>query len=153
MFSLARVCFLFLRVLKCFTSPGLHIRVKRGYYRSSSYRVSPFGNLRIKACSAAPRSLSQLRYVLHRHKKPRHPPYALDFPLGNLHTTLRFCFACSYPPRRRNTICFLIQPSPSRSVRTWLRLDSRSNVSLNSVSEPVFHGSWRDDSNGYFSFA
>ena len=97
MFSLARVCFLFLRVLKCFTSPGLHMRVKRAYYRSLSYRVSPFGNLRIKACSAAPRSLSQLRYVLHRHKKPRHPPYALDFPLGNLHTTITFLFCLLVP--------------------------------------------------------
>ena len=147
------------------------MHVKRTYYGSSSHRVSPFGNLRIKACSAAPRSLSQLRYVLHRHKKPRHPPYALDFPLGNLYTTLRFCFACSYPVVNfgiglrlaclsardakiyyRNTICFLIQPSPSRSVRTWLRLGSRSNVSLNSVSKSVFHDLWRDDSNFTFEF-
>jgi len=39
--------------------------------------VSPFGNLRIKGCSAPPRSVSPPRYVLHRLLKPRHPPYAL----------------------------------------------------------------------------
>ena len=39
--------------------------------------VSPFGNLRIKACLAAPRSVSHAYYVLHRSSVPRHPPYAL----------------------------------------------------------------------------
>ena len=39
--------------------------------------VSPFGHLRIKGCSAPPRSVSPPRCVLHRLLKPRHPPYAL----------------------------------------------------------------------------
>ena len=39
--------------------------------------VAPFGHLRIKAKSAAPRSFSQLSHVLHRLLMPRHPPKAL----------------------------------------------------------------------------
>ena len=41
--------------------------------------VSSFGHLRIKACLAAPRRLSQPCCVLHRHVKSRHPPYTLIF--------------------------------------------------------------------------
>ena len=51
-------CFLFLRVLRCFSSPGsLHFGVQ-----TSSARVAPFGNLRIKGylhLTAAYRSLSR----------------------------------------------------------------------------------------------
>ena len=44
-------CFLFLRVLRCFSSPGsLSLRSDR----SSTCRVSPFGNLRINACLQLP---------------------------------------------------------------------------------------------------
>ncbi len=43
--------------------------------------VSPFGHLRITGCSPPPRSLSQARHVLHRFSKPRHPPYALNYPV------------------------------------------------------------------------
>ena len=46
-----------------------------GHYSSW---VAPFGNLRVKACSAALRSLSQLYHVLHRLPTPRHPPRALS---------------------------------------------------------------------------
>ena len=42
--------------------------------------ISPFGHRRIKGCSPPPRRLSQARYVLHRHLKPRHPPYTLNTP-------------------------------------------------------------------------
>ena len=38
--------------------------------------VAPFGNLRINACWAAPRSISSPDHVLHRLLAPRHPPYA-----------------------------------------------------------------------------
>ena len=48
------ICFLFLRVLRCFSSPGLLFRAA-----PSMQRVPPFGNLRIKGYSAPPRSLSQ----------------------------------------------------------------------------------------------
>ena len=41
-------------------------------------KVSPFGNLRIKAYLTAPRSLSQFNHVLHRLLLPRYPPYALS---------------------------------------------------------------------------
>jgi hypothetical protein len=44
---------------------------------SSSWRVSPFGHLRIKGYKPPPRSFSQVSHVLHRHPKPRHPPCTL----------------------------------------------------------------------------
>jgi hypothetical protein len=51
--------FLFLRLLRCFTSPGSPPSSKGQIIRHDSYGVPPFGNLRIKACLPAPRSLSQ----------------------------------------------------------------------------------------------
>jgi hypothetical protein len=55
--------FLFLGVLRCFSSPGyrspiLYIQISA--IRHNSYKVSPFGHLRFKAWLAAHRSLSQL---------------------------------------------------------------------------------------------
>ena len=58
-------CFLFLRVLRCFSSPGaLHIPMysARMMTWSSTSRVAPFGHPRIKACLQLPvtyRSLSR----------------------------------------------------------------------------------------------
>jgi hypothetical protein len=57
-----RCCFLFLRVLRCFTSPGW---LPPPMYSATddkvlTCQVSPFGNPRIKAWLAAPRGLSQL---------------------------------------------------------------------------------------------
>ena len=55
--------FLFLRVLRCFSSPTYRspiLCVQIGAIRHNSYEVSPFGHLRIKAYLAAPRSFSQL---------------------------------------------------------------------------------------------
>src|SRR6185369_9912449 len=55
-------CFLFLRVLRCFTSPGSLLRPYefRPRYRGYSPRwVSPFGHLRINVRLATPRSFSQ----------------------------------------------------------------------------------------------
>lgn len=48
-------------------------------YGLQTIGVSPFGHLRITGCYTPPRSLSQLRHVLHRLVVPRHPPYALGF--------------------------------------------------------------------------
>ena len=57
------VYFLFLALLRCFSSGGylrriLYIQIR--VTRHDSSRVSPFGHLRIKAYLAAPRSFSQL---------------------------------------------------------------------------------------------
>ena len=41
-------------------------------------RLPDLGDLRIIACSAAPRSLSQPCHVLHRLWTPRHPPFTLS---------------------------------------------------------------------------
>ena len=46
-------CFLFLRVLRCFSSPGLPPNLSQDDYSSSS-RVAPFGNLRIIALFQLP---------------------------------------------------------------------------------------------------
>ena len=58
-----RSCFLFLQVLRWFTSlgdlPGTY-EFSPGMTGHDPRRVSPFGHLRIKACLAAHRSLSQL---------------------------------------------------------------------------------------------
>ena len=51
--------FLFLQLLRCFSSPrSLHTPMY-SVSDDPEGRVSPFGNLRIKACLLAPRSLSQ----------------------------------------------------------------------------------------------
>ncbi len=47
--------------------------------------VSPFRNLRIKGWFPPPRSLSQVVSVFHRSTKPRHPFYALAFPIRKSH--------------------------------------------------------------------
>ncbi len=73
--------FLFLRLLRCFTSPGWLARgITRAAIRSYSDQVSPFGHRRIKGCSPPPRRVSPARHVLHRPTVPRHPPYALCVP-------------------------------------------------------------------------
>ena len=73
-------CFLFLRVLRCFSSPGaLHIPMYSVYDDwSSTSRVSPFGNHRIKACLQLPMLIAAY-HVLHRPYMPRHPPYAITY--------------------------------------------------------------------------
>ena len=54
--------FLFLRVLRCFSSPGSppHTYVFSVGYPTDVGWVSPFGNVRIKACLPAPLTLSQV---------------------------------------------------------------------------------------------
>ena len=56
-------CFLFLRVLRCFTSPGLALKpyfIQAPVPRHYSERVSPFGNPRIKACLPLPEAYRSL---------------------------------------------------------------------------------------------
>jgi hypothetical protein len=55
--------FLFLRVLRCFSSPAYRdpfLYIQKGATRHNSSWVSPFGHLRIKVYLATPRSFSQL---------------------------------------------------------------------------------------------
>ena len=57
------VYFLFLGVLRCFSSPGYHYQalyIQASVTRHNSCGVSPFGHLRIKVYLATPRSFSQL---------------------------------------------------------------------------------------------
>jgi hypothetical protein len=57
-----RCCFLFLWVLRCFTSPRyLHLPYvfRQGRWAITLHRVSPFGNPRIEVWLPTPRGLSQ----------------------------------------------------------------------------------------------
>ena len=72
--------FLFLRVLRCFSSPRflilryfIHTAVPAHYYRW----VPPFGNLRFITDICSLPQLIAACHVLHRLLVPRHPPYAL----------------------------------------------------------------------------
>ncbi len=59
---------------------------------SSSWRVSPFGHLRITGYKPPPRSFSQVSHVLLRRPRPRHPPCTLNCLLcGDLYTTIIIC--------------------------------------------------------------
>ena len=68
------ICFLFLQVLRCFTSLGA---LRLSSVSCGTRGVSPFGHFRVKDCLASYRNLSQPYHVLHRFLKPRHPPYTL----------------------------------------------------------------------------
>ena len=63
----------------------------RCFQEMSPGRFPDFGDLRITACSAAPRSFSQLSHVLHRLWTPRHPPCTL------CSLTTLFSFSAHYP--------------------------------------------------------
>lgn len=55
-------CFLFLRLLRCFSSPGSPLTVlcvQTAVVPTSSGQVSPFGNPRVKGCLPPNRGLSQ----------------------------------------------------------------------------------------------
>ncbi len=71
--------FLFLQVLRCFSSLGtLPYPIYSGKNsRHIDKRVSPFGHLRIKACLAAPRSFSQptASFIAHFSLGIRHIRY------------------------------------------------------------------------------
>ena len=56
-------CFLFLRVLRCFTSPGVALQpylIQAAVCRNYPARVSPFGNPRIKVCLPLPEAYRSL---------------------------------------------------------------------------------------------
>ena len=67
-------CFLFLRLMRCFSSPG-SLR-SRGDGRSF-HRVSPFGHQGLFAPAHGSSLLFAVYHVLHRHLMPRHPPHTL----------------------------------------------------------------------------
>jgi hypothetical protein len=74
-------CYLFLQVLRCFTSLGsLHAGVTPRIHAQRMW-VSPFGYLRIKGYIPPPRSFSQVSRVLLSRPRPRHPPCTLMSPV------------------------------------------------------------------------
>ena len=72
--------FLFLRLLRCFTSPGIALSplyIQGEATRYDPGKVTPFGNLRVvKRICRSPKLIAAY-HVLHRLLAPRHPPCAL----------------------------------------------------------------------------
>jgi hypothetical protein len=78
-------CFLFLRVLRCFTSPGslfLAYEFSQEYRSYSPRWVSPFGHLRINGRLAPPRSFSQppTSFIASEHLGIHHTPLVAYLP-------------------------------------------------------------------------
>ena len=78
-------CFLFLRVLRCFTSPRSLLppyEFRRRSRGCSPRWVSPFGHLRLNAWLAAPRSFSQppTSFLASRHLGIHHTPLVAYLP-------------------------------------------------------------------------
>jgi hypothetical protein len=72
--------FYFLRVHEMFQFPGLpphRLCVQRSVARLTTVRGFPIRRSSAPSLRAAPRGISLLRHVLHRHERPRHPPDAL----------------------------------------------------------------------------
>ena len=85
--------------------------------------VAPFGYLRIKAWSAAPRSFSQLSHVLHRLLVPRHPPKALSSLTRNACAFLGLSLSRSRDPTpelARRTLALTCASSSARTARSLL---------------------------------
>ncbi len=105
-------------------------------------RVSPFGNLRIEGYYTPPRSLSQLRHVLHRYFVSRHPPYALtSHPASGMHYAkkrtikeLMLCiFTCMFfnflRLERRKLICVIFLFLRKRKCYPYFVFNLRSHLS------------------------
>ena len=76
--------FLFLSVLRCFTSRGAlrqHLWLSVIEVCSIGFPHSEISGSKVRDTS--PKRIAASR-VFHRHVEPRHPPYALNFLLGNL---------------------------------------------------------------------
>ena len=93
-------CYLFLRLLRCFSSPGL---LSFRNDTASQYRVAPFGNLRINSCLALTRSLSQLAtsFIASESQGIRHTPLVTFF---NNHVGLFNSYFIYLPLRQRTFI-------------------------------------------------
>ncbi len=102
--------FYFLRVREMFQFPGLpphRLCVHRRVTRLTTVRGFPIRTSSAPSPRAAPRGISLLRHVLHRHERPRHPPDAL----GHGYTQTRG------RPRRRTPVSSLFCSSAKRCLR------------------------------------
>jgi hypothetical protein len=90
-----------------FHFPGLASQLKS--WMIITDRVSPFGHLRIKGYKSPPRSISQTSHVLHRLRKPRHPPCTLLVSCAETRTplTLFFVIVFSFWKTRRRAIQYI----------------------------------------------
>ena len=70
--------FLFLRVLRCFSSPGSPHRVSAVIITLQVIGLSHSDTRGSKVICTSPRIFAAYR-VLHRLREPRHPPYALSY--------------------------------------------------------------------------
>ena len=72
----SRCCCPFLRLLRCFSSPGSPPMAMDSHRATASRWVAPFGDPRITGARPSPRLFAAC-HVLHRLSVPRHPPDAL----------------------------------------------------------------------------
>ena len=104
-------CFLFLRVLRCFSSPG------SPHHSMVSTNVDGLPHSEIRAsrdiCSSA--RLIAACHVLLRLREPRHPSCALlSFPFFSRKSSLFTLFGCPY--KSSESLCLsLSPPSPSQA--------------------------------------
>jgi hypothetical protein len=113
-------CFLFLRVLRCFTSPGSLYRIYEFIRCNWPLRQLGFP-IRTSADQCSVGNSPQLfaaTHVLHRLSAPRHPPHALSSLLTSLSLT-------SSPIFRRCSMCLELEAQAPA-----LRSSPRSNASL-----------------------
>jgi hypothetical protein len=132
------ICFIFLRVLRCFTSPGVALKpyfIRTPVSRHDSGWVAPFGNPRIKVCLPLPGAYRSL-------PRPSSPadakasivrPYMLDqIKLVFFLILLRRLPA---PRKTEQTVELLALLSLCNCQRT-------NPLSREIVSQPRFHGDW-----------
>ena len=95
------VCFLFLRVLRCFSSPGLPPHTVR--MTALQAAGLPHSDIRgSQVACTSPRLFAACRVLL-RLPEPRHPPYALS----RFHRRSCRNGTCSQSDRQRHTFGFL----------------------------------------------
>jgi hypothetical protein len=120
-------CFLFLRVLRCFTSPGspptpMDSALDNAELPALGFpiRRSPDQSL----VDGSPRLIAAT-HVLHRLSAPRHPPHALSSLVTRSSFSRNAAVWCGSRPR-------------SRSTSTWTRACSRMRYSISKLSVPSF---------------
>ncbi len=90
----------------------------------STRGVASFGNDRINACSAAPRSYRRYTTSFIASQKPRHPPYALKFPIRKFKNHLTSLNDIDLLTTDRHTIHFYLLPVSFGKETVYLDLPS-----------------------------
>ena len=130
----SRGFFLFLGLLRCFSSPRA-LRAAYVFSHGSPFGgVSSFRHPRVVACWAALRGLSQPCYVFHRLSAPYHPPHALSIFALIVQSRLipLFCYSLFDCQRPRGSAA----PCSSRGSRMEAKGFEPSTSCLQSTRSP-----------------